>query len=467
MLLYLYIKFNHLSVLFIELIKKRPISVLAMLLIAFTLSWKSYTSGSWRSNRSIIHDITSYYSYLPAAFIYQDFKFNYRYDLPQDEPVDHLWVNEKGDTVFQKMSIGLSYFYTPSFLIAHWYTSNFSDHNANGFSKPYQMALNINTLFFGLLSLLIMWSLGNRLFGDLVTAISLILLYLGTNLMYYIACAPGLSHPYSMLLIALVMLFTLFLYENGKRYYFYLICFFVGLAVLVRPTNAILCLFPLIYGLHGKNRTLTIELLKQPASLLVGALLFLLPWIPQMIYWKYATGSYIFYSYDQEGFFFNKPHIIDGLLGYRKGWLVYSPMMALALLGLFINRSYSTIKKTLVWIFPPFIFIVFSWWCWWYGGSFGSRVMIETYPLLFIGLAGFTKELIQSKWYIKIPSSLLICFLLLLNFHQTRQYTIGMMHWDSMTKEAYWSIFMQDTPPDGFQELLKHPDYKLAMKEGE
>lgn len=467
MLPYLYKKFNLPLALFIELIKKRPVSILAVCLISFTLVWKSYSSGSWRNNRSIIHDITSYYSYLPAAFIYQDFKFNYRYDLPADEPVDHLWVNEKGDTVFQKMSIGLSYFYMPTFFIAHWYTLHFTDHNANGFSKPYQMALNMNTLFFGLLSLLVLWSLGNKLFSDTVTAISLILLYLGTNLMYYISCAPGLSHPYSLLLVSLMLLFSIHFYESKKRSYFYLICFVVGLAVLVRPTNAILALFPLIYGLNKNNRVLTISTLRQAKPLLIGAMLFLLPWIPQVVYWKYATGSFIFYSYDQEGFFFNKPHIIEGLIGYRKGWLVYSPMMVLALVGLFVSRSYSTIKKPLMLIFPLFMFVVFSWWCWWYGGSFGSRVMIETYPFLLIGLASFVQLILSKKWYIKLPATFVISFFLLLNFHQTRQYTIGMMHWDSMTKEAYWSIFMEDTPPDNFQDLLEHPDYKKAMIEGE
>lgn len=462
-----FIEFSRLSALYIDLLKKRPISVIAVLVIAFTLTWKSYSSGSWRNNRSIIHDITSYYSYLPAAFIYDDFKFNYRYDLPQDEPVDHLWVNESGDTVFQKMSIGLAYFYTPTFLVAHWYTKNYTDHNANGFSKPYQMALNINTLLFGLISSLVLWALGNRLFGDLITAISLIMLYLGTNLMYYISCAPGLSHPYSLLLISLIYLFSLYYYDKPKRSLFWLICFIAGLAVLVRPTNLILCLFPILLGLLPQNRKVLFDSLKQVNLLLIGAFLFLLPWIPQFIYWKFATGHFIFYSYDQEGFFFTKPHIIEGLFGYRKGWLVYSPMMILAILGLFLNKNYSQLKKPLLIILPLFIFIVFSWWCWWYGGSFGSRVMVETYPLLFIGLLGFTKWVIRSSWIVKIPSIAVISFFLLLNFHQTRQYTIGMMHWDSMTKEAYWSIFMEDTPPSNFQELLDHPDYKKAMKEGE
>lgn len=438
-----------------------------MLFIAMLLVFQSYRIGTWRFNRSIIHDITSYYSYLPAAFIYHDFQFNYRYTLPENEPVDHVWVNTRGDTVFQKMSIGLSYFYAPTFLIAHYYTVNFSEYNANGFSKPYQMALNINTLFFGIAGVVVVWLLCSLLFTDLISALILLILYGGTNLLYYISGAPGLSHPYSFLLIVLVYTLTILFFRSPNNKILFILSVLVGLIVLIRPTNIILCLFPLIYGMQTENRRILLEWLKSPKTFLLiilGAILF---WIPQFIYWKYATGHFIFYSYDQEGFFFNKPHVVDGLLSYRKGWLVYSPIFAFAILGLFVNRSFSSLKKPLFYIFPLFIYVVFSWWCWWYGGSFGSRVMIDIYPLLIVGFAAMLQWLHNQKWWINTPIYLSLLFCIYLNFNQTAQYSIGMLHWDSMTKEAYWSIFLQNTPPDHFQDLIKHPDYKAAMEHGE
>ncbi len=461
----LYIKFKHPLTLFIKIIKNSPFSALAVVLIAILLVLQSYRIGTWRTNRSIIHDITSYYSYLPAAIIYKDFEFNYRYSLPENEPLDHVWVNTRGDSVFQKMSIGLAYFYSPTFILAHWYTKNFTAFNANGFSKPYQMAMNINTLIFGLLGLLVCWMLCRKLFNDVVAAICLICLYAGTNLLYYISGAPGLSHPYSFLLISLIYLLSILFYTSPKRYLLFIISILIGLAVLVRPTNAILCLFPLLYGFSHKK--VLIKLLSDYRNYLLFCIGFAICWIPQFIYWKYASGHFFFYSYDEEGFFFSKPHILDGLFSYRKGWLLYTPMMAFAIIGLFINKRNAALKKPLIMIFPIFLFVVFSWWCWWYGGSFGSRVMIESYPLLIVGLGGFIEYVIRAKWLFKIPLGLCLIFCIYLNFNQTWQYSLGMLHWDSMSKNAYWSIFLKETPPDNFQELLEHPDYKTAMKEGE
>lgn len=437
------------------------------MVVCVLLLIKSYQIGSWRNNRSIIHDITSYYCYLPAAFIYDDFTFNYRYQLPENEPLDHVWVNVKGDTVFQKMSVGMSYFYAPSFLIAHWYTKYFTNYNANGFSKPYQMAMNMNTLFFGLLSVFLTALLALRFFEDHVAAAVTLLMFAATNLLYYISGAPGMTHPYSYFLLVLLYLFTLEYFRSKKPWQFMFLAFCIGLMALVRPTNLILALFPLLYGLNPENRKTLMSAFRQPFNYILFAFFFLIPWVPQFIYWDYATGDWLFYSYDEERFFFNKPHVFDGLFSYRKGWFVYTPVMAVAALGLLFTKKYRAHRWPLLVIFPLFAFVVFSWWCWWYGGSLGSRAMIEFYPFMLLGLGVVVQFTIDVKWYAKIPLVAVLLFTMVLNFNQTTQYSIGMLHWDSMSKASYWSIFLKDTPPDNFNELLEAPDYKKAIKEGE
>ena len=93
--------------------------------------------------------------------------------------------------------------------------------------------------------------------------------------------------------------------------------------------------------------------------------------------------------------------------------------------------------------------------------------MVETYPFMAIGLAGFVQFTLKQRWYAKLPLAGVLVFTIVLNLNQFTQYTLGMLHWDSMTKASYWSIFMKATPPDNFQELIEAPDYKQAMKEGE
>ena len=261
-------------------------------------------------------------------------------------------------------------------------------------------------------------------------------------------------------------LLSLIYFERPSRKLLFLLALTVGMIVLVRPTNLILCLFPVLYGLFN-YRAKVLDLLRNPFSYLIILLAFFLPWIPQFIYWDYAVGQWFFYSYDQEAFFFERPHVIDGLFSYRKGWLLYTPLMAFALIGLFLNKKLKALSQPLLLILPLFIFVVFSWWCWWYGGSFGSRVMIDTYPLLIVGLGSFILWISKRKIWMKIPGIAALLFCVILNLNQVWQYSLGMLHWDSMSKQAYWSIFLEDTPPSNFQELLEHPDYEQAKQGGE
>ena len=107
--------------------------------------------------------------------------------------------------------------------------------------------------------------------------------------------------------------------------------------------------------------------------------------------------------------------------------------------------------------------MILSWWSWWYGGSYGLRAFIDSYALLIIPLAAFIDyfyAVMKKRAVVLIIASLFI-------FHgvfQTFQYYYGAIHWDSMTKEAYWDSFGHLHPSAKFQSLLKAPDYEKAMK---
>ena len=49
---------------------------------------------------------------------------------------------------------------------------------------------------------------------------------------------------------------------------------------------------------------------------------------------------------------------------------------------------------------------------------------------------------------------LIIGFFVFLNLFQTRQYREGFMHFDGMTKESYWAIFLKSDRPENLDELF-------------
>jgi hypothetical protein len=113
---------------------------------------------------------------------------------------------------------------------------------------------------------------------------------------------------------------------------------------------------------------------------------------------------------------------------------------------------------------PVIVYLFSSWWCWWFGGGFGMRPMIDYYPLLIIPLG----EILRTKiFYKKYIISFILGGFVSLNLFQTLQKRNGVIHWDSMSKESYWAFFttikMEKAEDWKRQEvLLKSPNYNKA-----
>ncbi len=130
----------------------------------------------------------------------------------------------------------------------------------------------------------------------------------------------------------------------------------------------------------------------------ISVLFFIIAGIPQLAYWKYITGYFLYYSYEKEGFNFKHPRIIDGVFSYANGWLAYSPIMAFSLIGLYFLNKNTKLKLAILVFLPIHIYVIYSWWCWNYINGIGSRPMVETYPLLAFGMAAFWTKALDFKW---------------------------------------------------------------------
>lgn len=90
--------------------------------------------------------------------------------------------------------------------------------------------------------------------------------------------------------------------------------------------------------------------------------------------------------------------------------------------------------------------------------------MIDMYGIMAIPLAAFIQKIGSTKNWAKVVVALLFVGILWLNQFQTNQYRTSLLHWDSMTKEAYWGIFGKKSWPEGYDKMIKTPDYEKALK---
>jgi hypothetical protein len=389
----------------------------------------------------------------------------FRYQKP-DIYQGKIWGETfPGNKTVSKMTMGVAVMTTPFFLVAHLaaYMTGFP---VDGYSMPYRIMLVFTGLFFTGLGLILLGSLLRKYFEPLLVAITILAIGLGTNLYYYSTIEAPISHACSF------FLFSLFLYSvdswtgSGRWKHALLAGLSLGLIVLVRPTNGIIfILIPLwkvasMQDLAARTAFFRRNWVQCAAIFLLIVLVF----SPQLLYWKYITGQYFYYAYGQERFFFKDPAFLQGMFSYRKGWLVYTPVMIFALAG-FIPLFKS--NKGLFWPVILFIllhyYIIWSWWCWWYGGGFGQRALVESYAVLALPFAAMIQRVLAARKLLRYLSLIILLALVSLNIFQSFQYTKGIIHWDSMSRNAYWRLYFRTDVSPALYEQIEPPDYDAAL----
>jgi len=446
--------------------KKLPF-IVSILIVAFVLNCIKNEKHWKKENGVISWDIISYYAYLPATFIYKDYtlEFTENYSGPHKFV---FWprVAPNGAKVILT-SMGMSMLYAPFFFVGDA-VAHFTEYDTGGYSPPYSLALIISSVFYLALGLFFLSKLLLRFFNPLISSWVILITVMGTNLFYYVTYSSAMSHPYSFAFITMFIWFTIKWYEEPRIKYAIYLGLILGIIALIRPTNSVIVLFFIFWNIKSFSGLLDRFLLylTNYKSIIFISIFSFLVWVPQLLYWKALTGTFFYYSYGEEQrFFFNNPMIIKGLFGYRHGWLIYSPVMIFSIFGMLVMFIRS--REMLLSVVPTFlvsIYVIFSWWCWWYGGAFGLRTMIDFYGLFALPLGVFFTYTLEWKKIWRVIAVSVSVILFVAGIHHTDKQKHFSLHFDAMTKEAFWDSYFQRLPSPTFESKLKSPDYELARK---
>ncbi len=418
-----------------------PLIAAILIVCSSNIQW---SKGNW--NNIVKADGKGYYAYLPAVFIYNDLNFSFFDSIEKKYPNPHIYYDYRVEAEGKKVNkyfTGTALAMLPFFIVAHVATL-ISGGEVDGYYRIYPIMINLAAIIYLCIGLFYLRKFLSRYEASTgLINFTLVAITFATNVFYYTVCEPAMSHIYSFAFITMFVYYLSLFFNSPGASYFLILALVFGIIVLIRPINGlILFIAPFIAG--EKNKLLDgFRYLKNQLRLTVLGIGISMAIITiQTVIYKIQTGSFWIDSYGAETFNWIVPHPIDFLISYKKGLFVYTPLAILSLLGLYRLAKQNKFQFYSLTVFLSMVlYVLSSWWSWWYGGSFSSRVSIEYYAILAL-LICLSYQQLKTKWIRNLYSSLIVCLLLVCQI-QTYQYRYYIIHWEKMDKEHYWRVFLR------------------------
>jgi hypothetical protein len=144
-----------------------------------------------------------------------------------------------------------------------------------------------------------------------------------------------------------------------------------GLAFVTRSTAVVYLLFPMVVAAGVIRDTSWKRWLPRSTLALAGAFV---PVILQMGAWKSVYGHTIVFSYQGESFNLASPKILAVLFSDFHGLFNWHPFLLIGF-SAFVVSALRARDIRIVWVISSLLIIYLnaSWWCYWFGSSFGNR----------------------------------------------------------------------------------------------
>jgi hypothetical protein len=311
-----------------------------------------------------------------------DFRNDYKVVYAPDSFPPSSRVRTPAMYVVDKFPVGMAILETSGLLLGHVIARYVVHSSTDGVSPPYQIAVvwSLLVLYFGSFVLLYqamlrigvarMWG-----FGFCLTAL------VGTNLIYYAAKEPTMAHAAGVAIFNILLFLVARQGSAPARMHpgrGILLGALVGLLFLIRNTNVLLV--PVIGVIVWSGRRISF---REATPILTGAASVAA--LQPVSLW-FLWGRLRFSTYFNESFTSGMSGVINALVSSRHGLLVYHPWYAaLLLLAAYGAFRLSHVRRVCIAAIVSFLLVAVAngtWWCWWFGHSFGNRAFIETLPAL-------------------------------------------------------------------------------------
>jgi len=355
----------------------------------------------------IVHgDGVGYYAYARAPLIQHNLRFeedwrhaNLYFSQARTLPNGQLNPSEYTETgyVSNLFTIGPAMLWTPFLLVAHAFVlcaDALGAHiPANGFSTPYLLAMALGTAIYGFLGLLFSYFLARKYAGERWAFLSTLAIWGASSLPVYMYFNPAWSHAHSVFAVALFLWYWDRTRDRRTFLQWILLGLLAGLMVDVYFPNGVFLVLPLIESILAYWNSWKEKNLRAAGALFAANISFtvavVLAFLPTLVTRSIIFGGFFrFGSYTAAPWDWSAPYWSVVLFSSEHGLLSWTPILALAILGLFFApRHARSVTRYLAVAAASYYYVISSYPSWNGMASFGNRFFISLTPIFIFGLA--------------------------------------------------------------------------------
>lgn len=393
-------------------------------------------------------DEIEYFSYLPSILLDGDLDFRNQYEYFCNLAFEDCVRSRFKETFLDMRTatglqinfgpMGTAVLWLPFYLVAHLFALAAQNFNpafaANGVSAPYIYAVCVASVFYGWLGMYLAYRIARNYFAEWIALGAALTILFATNAVYYMYVAPAFSHAASLFASALFVYVwwrTRDARANGKWRAWFVLGASGGLMTMVREQEAVFFVIPLVeiaYALYGSVRSSEnfAALKKWIGGALVMSVGAFVVFVPQLITYRVLNGNFLPARNVTDKFTWDGNHILDVLFSNFHGLFTWTPVVLLAVIGLFfLWRHDKFLAAVFLITFAVETYLLGSFSTWFGGAAYGGRRFINCTVIFVVGLAAFVDAL-QTR----VPRPILAgagAVLIVWNLFFIIQFVIGMV----------------------------------------
>lgn len=294
-------------------------------------------------------------------------------------------------------SVGPAILWSPFLVAAHLgvlsYDAMGGHVAADGFSRPYVLAMAFGTALYGFLALWLSFRLAREYLPEHWAFLATVGIWFASSLPVYMYFNPSWSHAHSAFVVALFLWYWDRTRSGRSTVEWLLLGLIGGLMLDVYYPNGILLLYPLLESLALYWQSLSRRDAAAFGSLFLKNALFagmiFLALLPTFLTRKAIYGGYLKFGYSGL-WYWNSPAILRVCFSSDHGLFSWTPILIPAVIGLLLLRKRDWALGTYsVFAFAAFLFLIGCYEYWHGLSSFGNRFFLSLTVLFVLGYASF------------------------------------------------------------------------------